>query len=753
MVAKFTKQEVEEKLLEANVIMLEEYKFDTKAQHKMQCIKCNTEYISRPREIFQAFKNYGTNCCKRCAIEINSISRKLNSNDEDLLLLHGIKLLEPFKGTAEKHKMICTKCSFQFESTPDLRKRQIDINHDPCPNCNEISKKQAIQNSSVVLMLKQKGLELKSTYVNRNTSIKLKCITCSNEFEGIPSVILRNKQPGCSKCNSKLALPKHIFNNSSQAIIDKLLFHNIKLLEPLKAVKQHHKMQCLKCEHVWEATVLSKTQLPKNPELGCPKCSERRAEDSYNICRQRNIEILKSRGIEIVEENYDGRRSDEKIKVKNTTCGHIFECTPSNLLGGAEVVCGVCGPTKRGEVLTAWSKERSRQWRENAPEWLAYKSIVTSHTESNYKKHKNKINPNNYKRGIAGENGAYQLDHIVSVRFCFDNNIPAEICGHQDNLQMIPWINNTYASDCPKMTYPDIFFPYLPETLKNNTYVDILKNFFPHNSNISISGITPTLYFEDKKCAVFILPITNEFGNKKIAQKYKDIMSLEGISSLIFFEDEFIKKQQLVIDKINYKLQLTPNTPLIHARKCTLKPIDDTKIKNQFLDDHHIQGRDTCNIAYGAYSDNILIAVMTFSKPRIALGGRTIDEEEKVTTKWELSRFAVKSGLRVPGIASRLIEYFKNNNYWSEIYSYADKRISKGDMYYKLGFTLTANNQPDYSYVIDGKRKHRWNYRKDMLKTFLPNFNPALTEYDNMVNAGYWRIWDCGTLKFTLRNT
>ena len=41
---------------------------------------------------------------------------------------------------------------------------------------------------------------------------------------------------------------------------------------------------------------------------------------------------------------------------------------------------------------------------------------------------------------------------------------------------------------------------------------------------------------------------------------------------------------------------------------------------------------------------------------------------------WELSRFSTSCG--VIGIAGKLLENFKKNYEWSEIYSFADKRWS-----------------------------------------------------------------------------
>jgi hypothetical protein len=46
------------------------------------------------------------------------------------------------------------------------------------------------------------------------------------------------------------------------------------------------------------------------------------------------------------------------------------------------------------------------------------------------------------KRGKAGVDGAYHLDHIYSVYMGFKNNIPPEIIAHISNLKMIPWMEN-----------------------------------------------------------------------------------------------------------------------------------------------------------------------------------------------------------------------------------------------------------------------------------------------------------------------
>jgi len=53
---------------------------------------------------------------------------------------------------------------------------------------------------------------------------------------------------------------------------------------------------------------------------------------------------------------------------------------------------------------------------------------------------------NSEKRGHSGKNGAYHLDHIVSIKFGFDHNIPPEIIGDIKNLRFIPWKQNLAKS-------------------------------------------------------------------------------------------------------------------------------------------------------------------------------------------------------------------------------------------------------------------------------------------------------------------
>lgn len=219
--------------------------------------------------------------------------------------------------------------------------------------------------------------------------------------------------------------------------------------------------------------------------------------------------------------------------------------------------------------------------------------------------------------------------------------------------------------------------------------------------------------------------------------------------TIFVFEDEWLTNKALITSKLNHYGQCNAS-PLIHARKCDIRRITAAE-KRALLEANHVQGNDICAISYGAFYEDTLVAVMTFSEPRVAMGAKSKDRTVYEGI-WELSRFCTDVNYRIPGIASRLLSQFKREHSWKTIYSYADKRWSVGNMYYQMGFSLVSDNAPSYFYVVDGKRKHRWNYRKDVLKTLFVNYDTELTEHENMAANGYWHVWDCGTLKFEMTN-
>lgn len=248
---------------------------------------------------------------------------------------------------------------------------------------------------------------------------------------------------------------------------ESLLTNNkIQLLEPFTTTKAHHMMKCLTCEHEWSATPISKKQtFKKNGVSGCPQCKRLRDEQEYVVTRLANLQYLSELGI-IPLDGWDGRRSVNNkpisVKVKNIKCGHEFTSTSANLLS-RNVLCSVCGKGQRSAQLTQTSLDRSAEWQLTAPEWLVYRAKVDSLTRTAYTQHKSTINPHNHPRGLAGTAGAYQLDHIVPVRYGFENDIPAELIAHYTNLQMLHWRENVSEGANLKegISIPEVLHKYI----------------------------------------------------------------------------------------------------------------------------------------------------------------------------------------------------------------------------------------------------------------------------------------------------
>jgi len=206
-----------------------------------------------------------------------------------------------------------------------------------------------------------------------------------------------------------------------------------------------------------------------------------------------------------------------------------------------------------------------------------------------------------------------------------------------------------------------------------------------------------------------------------------------GIRIIHIWEDQWDFKKDIIKSQIKNWIGLTDTK--IFARKCHVKQIIDSKISSKFLDDNHLQGSVRSIIKLGLYKDDNLVSIMTFDNYE----GRNKMEEGG----WNLSRFCNKLNTNVIGGSSKLLQYFIRNFKPSRIISYADKDWSQGDLYYKLGFTNISEGNPDYKYIIDGRRVHKSKFRKSRLNT-------VLTESEEMKKSHIQRIWDCGKIKFQL---
>ncbi len=104
-----------------------------------------------------------------------------------------------------------------------------------------------------------------------------------------------------------------------------------------------------------------------------------------------------------------------------------------------------------------------------------------------------------------------------------------------------------------------------------------------------------------------------------------------GIRLITIFEDEWLLNKEIVLSKLRNLLNLSSEK--IYARKCIITEIDSAT-SNSFLEKTHLQGKCSSTVKLGAFLNEELIAVMTFSTGRIALGAKNIENE------YELVRYS-----------------------------------------------------------------------------------------------------------------
>ena len=427
---------------------------------------------------------------------------------------------------------------------------------------------------------------------------------------------------------------------------------------------------------------------------GCPKCAGR------NLTTRDILEKFKA----VHGSKYDYSKTvytkmHDKVTVICPEHGE-FQITPSkHILGQGCVKCGM-------------EERRIKQYKDTA-------SFVEA------------------AKNIHGDKYGYSKTNYVSVRE------PVTItCEKHGDFQQIP-NDHLCGHGCPKCgvvisygenelygfiskTYKGIVIRNSRETIDGKQEIDILL------PDKRIAFEYDGVYWHSEACG----------KSKDYHIKKTEDCAEKGIKLIHIFEDEWSEKKEICLSRIKNLLGVADKR--VFARKCNVKTVD-ASAASKFLESNHIQGKTPSQIAYGLYFDDELVSIMTFGKLRKNLGSTAKEGS------YELLRFCNKLGYSIPGAASRLLTHFKNDYHPMEIVSYADRRWSNGNVYEKLGFNLDHISKPNYFYVVNGKRRNRFSFRKDVLvrKYGCP---PEMTEHEFCKSKGWWRIYDCGCLVYKWKN-
>lgn len=228
-------------------------------------------------------------------------------------------------------------------------------------------------------------------------------------------------------------------------------------------------------------------------------------------------------------------------------------------------------------------------------------------------------------------------------------------------------------------------------------------------------------------------------------KKHKACLA-KGITLFTVWEDDWNKRQDIVIRALAHRLGATAKMPTvlpdvpkywfekIGARKTTAGRISYQEAKS-FLDAHHIQGGAKGKYYFGLKDhENRLRAVLVASA---SSGSKDV----------LIDRYATAG--TVSGGFTKLLAYAEQTLSVSRWVTFADLQTSNGSLYASNGFIVDKVLSPDYSYFVRGERVHKFNYR---LKRFRDDpdllWEDGLSERELAKLNGIHRIWDSGKHRY-----
>ena len=242
------------------------------------------------------------------------------------------------------------------------------------------------------------------------------------------------------------------------------------------------------------------------------------------------------------------------------------------------------------------------------------------------------------------------------------------------------------------------------------------------------------IYIPDKKVAIEYNGLYWHSVNVGVDKNYHlmktQLCEEKGIRLIHIFQNEWNEHQDICKSIIASALGIYENR--IYARKCDVKLVDNSEAKD-FLDSNHIQGYVSAKYNLGLYYHNELVQLISIGKSRYKKG------------EYELLRMCSKLYTQVIGGFSKLM----NNQPYKRIYSYIDRSKFSGVGYYNSNFILEAYTKPSYFYwsYSSGKLNRLVCQKHKLSKLLGSSFYNNKTEQQNMIDAGYLLIYDCGNIK------
>jgi very-short-patch-repair endonuclease/predicted Zn-ribbon and HTH transcriptional regulator len=531
-----------------------------------------------------------------------------------------------------------------------------------------------------------------SEYVSSSKKVKIICSE-HGEFEQLPSDHLRGM--GCRKC-ARLSNGKNKRIGTDEFVKRCRITHGDIYDYSEVEYKTSNDNVIIICKEHGKFEQLPNVHLSG---IGCRKCSYEVRKDALRD--DTNSFIKKARSVHGDEYDYSNviyKTNDQLVDIQCKKHG-TFKCAPSLHINSASG-CPKC----KGEKLSKLNRSTTDEFIRKS---ILKHGNLYDYSFVNYTIAHDKVDI------VCKKHGTFQIrayDHLngKGCQSCSKSDTKAEV----EIRQLLSDYGVSYIKNHRQLIKPLEVDLYIPDH-------KLAIEYNGHYFHSEIQGKDRQYHItKTKRCEI------------------------EGVRLIHIFEGEWIKNSNLVKHKIKNILGL--NRHKIFARKCEIREISKD-VKKKFNEKYHIQGDTVSCINLGLFYKNRLVQVMTFSKLRKSLGNASKEGS------YELARVSSVRGFNIIGGSSKLLKYFERTYNPTYLLSYADRRWSVGDVYHKLGFTLTKISQPNYWYFHKSntlKLYHRYKFAKHHLNKLLGKYNPDDSEWINMMNNGYDRIWDCGNYVF-----
>lgn len=576
-------------------------------------------------------------------------------------------------------------------------------------------------------------------------------------------------------CSTKcMSNSSDIRNKKKSTLIDKYGVTNISQLESVKQKKKDINIEKYGVEHAFQSTeIKNKSKETLIERYGVDNAMKvdsikdklkntmverygvenpRQSKEISNKAKQTN---LKKYGKE-----YYSQTDEYKGKVKETCLEnfgvehHMHSEEVKNKIKATNIkIYGVENPLSSPQVQDKVKQTNIERY--GTPFATSSEIVKNTLKQNNFKKYgvKNTFQIPKSKQIIRYKNLKNAYDRLFNTNRLNSKVTPLFEIDDYKGVQL----QNKYefkCNECDNKFIDNLDNGRIPRCLKCNPYLsgsskgehevyEFVKSILPENELIiqnDRSAISPKeldIYIPGHKLAIEYNGLywhSEKQGKDQYyhQNKYKSCKD-NGIQLIQIFDDEWFNKEDIIKSIIKNKLKLTDNK--IYARKCTIKKLKNNEVRD-FLDENHLQGF-ILGSHYALEYKNQIVSVLTMNKSRYDL------KED-----YEILRFCTKLNTNVVGGFQKLIKDFSKGIQGS-IITYADLRYGSGSVYETSGFEYSHTSLPNYFYTNDyTNRLSRLKFQKHKLQSLLEDFDPTLTEWQNMQLNSYDRIWDCGNNVF-----